>query len=133
LQKPGAWALAGLLALGFHSTPAAADYYGAIAFSKDDGANGYSIDYETRVTMRRVAPLRRGCRANAVTVVRWCCGSRMPAAPSQSVPTEATAPAGRRAAAKPRPSQCPTARRIRRAAASSAGHALLAIEWRSCL
>jgi len=47
LQWPSAWALVGL-AVVFWSTPAAADYYGAIAFSQGSGAHGYSNDFDTR-------------------------------------------------------------------------------------
>jgi Domain of unknown function (DUF4189) len=76
LQSLNTWTLAGALALAFWSTPAAAaDHYGAIAFSEDSGADGYSTDYSTQggAEERALQECGGGCK-----VVLWfknACGA----------------------------------------------------------
>lgn len=75
LQRPSAWALAGLLTLVLWSTQAAAGGYGAIAFSQDSGAHGYSYGYDTRGGAENEA--LQGC-GGGCTVVLWfnnACGA----------------------------------------------------------
>jgi hypothetical protein len=68
LQKPRVWIFAGLVAFAFCPTPAAADYYGAIAFSKDDGAYGFSTDYDSRAGAEEEAQSECG---DGCEVVLW--------------------------------------------------------------
>lgn len=57
------------LAVAAGSTHAAADNFGAIAFSKDDGAHGYSYDYPSRAAAENSALQR--CSGSNCNVVIW--------------------------------------------------------------
>lgn len=75
LHGPGAWALVGLLTLAFWSTPAAADYYGAIAFSQDSGAHGYSTDFDSRGAAEEQALQACGDNCEVVLWFKNACGA----------------------------------------------------------
>jgi Domain of unknown function (DUF4189) len=75
LRMPTAWALVSLLALAFWSAPAAADYYGALAFSQDSGSDGYSIDYETRGRAEEEALQACGDNCEVVLWFKNACGA----------------------------------------------------------
>ena len=75
LQKLGAWALVGILALVSCSTQAAADNYAAIAFSQDTGAEGYSNDYDSRGGAEQRAQQECGAGCEVVLWFRNACGA----------------------------------------------------------
>jgi hypothetical protein len=76
LDRSSALALVALLSLAsWSTTAAAADYYGAIAFSQDSGSVGYANDYRSRAGAEERALAECG---NDCEVVLWfvnACGA----------------------------------------------------------
>jgi hypothetical protein len=75
-EMSSALALVALLSLASWSTAAAAaDYYGAIAFSQDTGSVGYSNDYGTRAGAEERARAECGSDCEVVLWFRNACGA----------------------------------------------------------
>ena len=70
-----AMALAWVLGFALSSTGAAADYYGAIAFSQGSGAVGYSYDYQTRAAAEERALDECGEGCEVAVWFRNACGA----------------------------------------------------------
>jgi hypothetical protein len=76
LEMSSALALAAFLSLAsWSTTAAAADYYGAIAFSQDTGSVGYSNDYGTRAGAEERARAECGSDCEVVSWFVNACGA----------------------------------------------------------